>query len=52
MEFTKHNDILGVVGFFLDFEKAFDSVEWNYIQDTQLQLRESKLGKKVLKRWN
>ena len=31
MEWTKHKDIPGVA-FFLDFEKAFDSEEWNYIQ--------------------
>ena len=31
MEYTKHEDIPGVA-FFLGFEKAFDSVEWNYIQ--------------------
>ena len=31
MEYTKHKDIPGVA-VFLDFEKAFDSVVWNYIQ--------------------
>ena len=31
MEYTKHKDIPGVA-VFLDFEKAFHSVEWNYIQ--------------------
>ena len=31
MEYTKYKDIRGVA-VFLDFEKAFDSVEWNYIQ--------------------
>ena len=31
MEYTKHKDITGVV-VFLYFEKAFGSVEWNYIQ--------------------
>ena len=31
MEYTKHKDITGVA-VFLDFEKAFDSVEWNFIQ--------------------
>ena len=31
MEYTKHKDIPGVA-VFLDFEKAFDWVEWNYIQ--------------------
>ena len=30
MEYTKHKDIPGVA-VFLDFEKASDSVEWNYI---------------------
>ena len=30
MEYKKHKDIPGVV-VYLDFEKAFDSVEWNYI---------------------
>ena len=30
MEYTKHKDIPGVA-VFLDFEKAFDSVEWSYI---------------------
>ena len=31
MEYTKYKDIPGVT-VFLDFEKAFDSVEWSYIQ--------------------
>ena len=31
MEYTKHKDIPGVA-VFLDFKKAFDSVEFNYIQ--------------------
>ena len=31
MEYTKHKDIPRVA-VFLDFEKAFDSVEWNYIK--------------------
>ena len=31
MEYTKHKDIPGVA-VFLDFEKAFDSLEWNYFQ--------------------
>ena len=31
MEYTKHKDIPGMA-VFLDFEKAFDSVEWNYVQ--------------------
>ena len=31
MEYTKHKDIPGVA-VFLNFEKGFDSVEWNYIQ--------------------
>ena len=31
MEYTKYKDIPGVA-VFVDFEKAFDSVEWNYIQ--------------------
>ena len=31
MEYTKHKDIPGVA-VFLDFEKAFDSVVWNYIK--------------------
>ena len=31
MEYTKYKDIPGVA-VFLDFEKAFDSVDWNYIQ--------------------
>ena len=31
MDFTKTNDIPGIA-VFLDFEKAFDSVEWDFIQ--------------------
>ena len=31
MEYTKHKDTPGVA-VYLDFEKAFDSVEWNYIK--------------------
>ena len=31
MEYTKHKDIPGVA-VFLDFEKTFDWVEWNYIK--------------------
>ena len=31
MEYTKNKDTLGVA-VYLDFEKAFDSVEWNYIK--------------------
>ena len=31
MDFTKHMQIPGIA-VFLDFEKAFDSVEWNYVQ--------------------
>ena len=31
IEYTKRKDIPGVA-VFLDFEKVFDSVEWNYIQ--------------------
>ena len=31
MEYTRYKDIPGVA-VFLDFEKAFDSVEWNYIK--------------------
>ena len=33
MEFTKSNQIPGIVAF-LDFEKAFDTVNWNVIQKT------------------
>ena len=31
MEYTKYKDIPGVA-VFVDFEKAFDSVEWNYFK--------------------
>ena len=31
MEYTKHKDIPGV-SVFVDFQKAFDSEEWNFIQ--------------------
>lgn len=30
MDFTEQKNIPGVA-VFLDFEKAFDSIEWNYI---------------------
>ena len=30
MHFTKEKNILGIA-VFLDFEKAFDSIEWNFI---------------------
>jgi hypothetical protein len=33
MDFTKANNLTGIVAF-LDFEKAFDTVNWDVIQDT------------------